>query len=382
MTVAVEVRPVKTPQEFRAFFEFPWHLYKDDPNWVPQLLSMRRELLDKEKNPAWAYLQGDYFAAWRDEQIVGTITAFVNPRHNDYWNEHIGWFGTFDVYEDAEAAEKLLETAVDWVKERGYDAIRGPQSFTTHEETGLLIENFSRPVLLMPYNHAYYQEFIEAAGFEKTMDVYSLYFDWRRVAESETEQRLRRLHDRVLRNGNVVIRKLDTRNKKEEFRKFRDIYNDAWESNWGFVPMTDRELDNMIESLGMFVEKELAFFAEVDGEMAGFGLSIPDFNIALHQAYPKPGEPELWTMFKLLWYWKGKGIIKGLRCPLLGVKPEYRNKGIDTAILYEMMHGIRDLGYDYVDCGWVLESNKLVDILHKLGAETYKTHRFYEKKLT
>src|SRR5512145_355428 len=150
----VEVRPVKTPSEFKAFFEFPWTLYKDDPNWVPPLLSMRHDLLDKHKNPAWdEYMEGEYFAAWRGDKIVGTIVAFVNHRHNQFHQEHVGWFGMFETYDDQEVATALLDTATEWVKARGYDAILGPQTFTTHEDVGILVDGFTRPVLLMPYNY-------------------------------------------------------------------------------------------------------------------------------------------------------------------------------------------------------------------------------------
>src|SRR5215467_536238 len=121
MSNQVIVRKVETSREYQAFVEFPWQLYGNDANWVPPLLSMRRDLLDKRKNPEWQYLQGDYFAAWRGEQLVGTIAAFVNHRHNECNHDHIGWFGAFEVLEDEEAALALLNTAVDWVQSRGYD---------------------------------------------------------------------------------------------------------------------------------------------------------------------------------------------------------------------------------------------------------------------
>ena len=178
MSNPVAVRKVENAGDFRAFFEFPWHLYKNDPHWVPPLLSMRRDLLDKEKNPAWAeYMEGDYFAAWRGDQIVGTIVAYINHRHNKFHEEHIGWFGAFEVYDDQEAATALLETAAEWVKSRGYDAVRGPQTFTTHEECGLLVDGFTRPTLLMPYNYPYYQQLVENAGFHKNMGCLQLPYE-------------------------------------------------------------------------------------------------------------------------------------------------------------------------------------------------------------
>jgi len=285
----LEVRPVELAADFRAFFEFPWKLYKDDASWVPMLLSMRRELLDKQKNPAWSYMDGQYFGAWRGGELVGTITAFVNHRHNETWDENIGWFGTFEVYDDPEAARELLRTAEDWVRERGYDAIRGPQSFTTHEETGLLVKNFERPVIMMPYNHEYYIRLIEAAGYEKIMELHSIYYSRAMEPEVGMGRRLKGLAERAAKRANIVIRPMDASRKKEEFALFKDLYNRAWDKNWGFVPMTNEELDALIESLGMLLDPKLAFFAEVNGEPAGFSIAVPDFNEALQKAYPRPG---------------------------------------------------------------------------------------------
>ena len=191
--MAIDVRPIESHNDFRAFFEFPWELYKDNPNWIPPLVSMRRDLLDKKKNPAWHYMDGQYFGAWQDGQLVGTITAYINHRHNDYWGEHVGWFGTFELYDDQAIANALLNTATEWVKSRGYDSIRGPQSFTTHEETGLLVRNFSKPVLMMPYNPPYYETLLQNAGFEKSMDIVSFYMDRELAVKSDFGARLKRI---------------------------------------------------------------------------------------------------------------------------------------------------------------------------------------------
>jgi hypothetical protein len=176
MSTPVTIRKVENKQDFKAFFEFPWTIHKDNPNWVPPLKSIRRETLDKKKNPAWEYLEGDYYAAWRGDQIVGTIAAFVNYRHNEYHGEHVSWFGFFESINDPDVATALLNTAIEWGKSRAYDAIRGPQSFTTHEECGLLIDGFERPVMLMSYNPPYYQDLIENhTDFKKVMDTHSLH---------------------------------------------------------------------------------------------------------------------------------------------------------------------------------------------------------------
>lgn len=377
--MSVTVRKVETPSDFKVFFEFPWILYKGDPNWAPPLLSMRRDTLDKQRNAAWQYMEGDYFVAWRGEKPVGTIAAFINHRHNEFHGEHIGWFGAFEVYDDQEAATALLNTAANWVKSRGYDAMRGPATFTPHEEVGLLVDNFTRPVILMPYNPSYYQKLVEAAGFEKVMDLYSYLISRKKQQEDGLFDRLERLTQGVMKRSKITVRPVNRKNLKADFQLFKDLYNAAWEKNWGFVPMTPQELDKTVESLGQFFDANLAFFAFVDGDPAGFVLPIPDFNQVLHKVYPRPGVPEIWSLLKAFYYWKLNPVIDTVRTPLFGIKEEYRKKGVDAVLLYHGLKAILSDGYQYGDCGWILETNAPINIVLKsIGAEIYKTHRFYQ----
>ena len=375
----LEIRPLAVRKDFTEFFKFPWRLYADDPNWVPPLLSMRRQLLDKSRHPAWKYMEGKYFAAWQDDEMVGTVAAFINHEHNRYQNENIGFFGLFECIDDPAVAGGLLTTAADWVRAWGADAIRGPASFTTNEECGLLVDNFSQPVIMMPYNPPYYQALMESAGFQKAMDVHCIYQDRATIAESDSRQRLERLVNRAAQRSGIIVRHMNAREKKAEFARFREIYNAAWEKNWGFIPMNDEELQALVNELGMLVETDLAFFAEIAGEPVGFALTIPNFNEALSRAYPRPGVPELFTMAQLAWHWKIRKSIRGVRMPLMGVKQQHRNKGVELAMLLEIMKALIPSQYDYLDSGWILESNPLIKISLSLGGKIYKTHRFYQK---
>ena len=377
----MDVRPLANRQEFTAFFQFPWRHYADDVNWVPPLLSMRRQLLDASKHPAWKYMDGEFFAAWRDGQMVGTIVGFINHEHNRYHQENIGFFGLFETVNDLDAAAGLLDAAGEWLRRRGVDAIRGPASFTTNEECGLLVKNFDRPMVMMPYNPPYYAELIEAAGFEKAMDVHCMYMDRALIEASDTLARLEKLVERASRRSGIAVRRFRARRKPAEFRLFRDIYNAAWVKNWGFIPMSDEELEALVADLGMLVESELAFFAEIAGEPAGFALSIPNFNEALHRAFPRPGVPELYTLAQVFWHWKIRRSIKSVRMPLMGVKQEHRGKGVELALFLELMKALLPSRYDYLDSGWILETNPLISISLNLGSQIYKTHRFYEKSL-
>jgi GNAT superfamily N-acetyltransferase len=326
-------------------------------------------------------MEGEYFVAWRGAQPVGTITAHINHRHNDFHQERIGWFGFFEVYDDQEAATALLNTAAEWVRSRGYSEIRGPQSFTTHEECGLLIHDFRRPLLLMPYNFPYYARLIEGAGFVKAMDAHSVYYDREIGAANQALERMEKVVRRAVERSHIHIRPIDLKRKTAEFRIFKEIYNAAWEKNWSFVPMTDRELDALVASLGMFFDPRMAFFAEVEGQVAGFALALPDFNEVLHQAYARPGEPEVWTLLKAGWHWKARNIIRGVRLPLMGVLPEHRHKGVEIGLLYTMFRALEPLQYRYIDAGWILETNQLLTIVAKYGGHPYRTHRFYHRHL-
>lgn len=375
----MEIRPLASRQEFTEFFQFPWRHYAEDANWVPPLLSMRRQLLDKTRHPAWKYMDGEFFAAWRDGQMIGTVVGFINREHNRCHQENIGFFGLFETIDDPEVAAGLLEAAGRWVRSRGAESIRGPASFTTNEECGLLIKNFDKPMIMMPYNPPYYQALVEVAGFEKVMDVHCMYMDRSLIEAGGTLARLEKLVERAARRSGITVRPFNARDKKAEFRLFRGIYNAAWVKNWGFIPMNSEELDALVADLGMLVEPELAFFAEIDGEPIGFALSIPNFNEALHVAYPRPGVPQLLTLARVFWHWKIRRAIKGVRMPLMGVKQEHRHKGVELALFLALMKALLPSRYDYLDSGWILETNSLISISLNLGSQIYKTHRFYQK---
>lgn len=382
MVTTVTVRKVENKADHQVFFRFPWKIYKDDPNWVPPLLSIRRDTLNPEKNPSWDYLEGDYFIAWQGEEPVGTIAAFVNNWHNEFHNEHVAWFGFFESIHDKAVGQALLETAVQWSVEHGYDAVRGPQSFTTHEECGLLIDGFERPVMLMPYNPPYYQELLEDAGFHKAMDTFSFYYNWDMLKENNAVNRIERLIKRVNRNTNFSVRPINRKNLKADFAIFKEIYNDSWDNNWGFTPMTEKELDNLVESLGMFFDPHLACFVEDDGKPVGFMLGVPDFNQVLYHAQARPGIPEPITLLRALWHWKIRTKIDTFRIPLMGVRPEYRKKGLDLLMYDYFLRELPKLSiqYKHMDSGWILESNQdMMGILQSVGLDPYRHYRFYEK---
>jgi hypothetical protein len=247
----------------------------------------------------------------------------------------------------------------------------------------VLVDGFTRPILLMPYNPPYYQALVEGAGFVKAMDLFSFHLSRQGVSEHQTGERLERLTKAVMKRNKITVRPIDRKRLKAEFQLFKDIYNAAWDKNWGFVPMTPKELDALVESLGQFFDPDKAFFADVEGKPAGFVMGIPDFNQVLAKANPHPGEPELVTLLKALWYWKIRPVIDWARIPLMGVKEGFRGKGVDAVLYYYVLTAlINNPKIQHSDSGWILEANKdMVSIAKSFGSDIYKTHRFYEKKL-
>lgn len=386
MSSTVTIRKVESKQDHKAFFEFPWTLYKDDSNWVPPLCSIRRDTLNREKNPAWEYLEGDYYLAWRGDEVVGTIAAFVNHHHNEYNDENIAWFGFFECYDDQDIADALLNTAIEWARSHGYDGVRGPQNFTTHEECGLLVDGFEPSVLLMPYNPPYYQALVENRGFQKVKDVYSFYGDFNpdTFSQERNYARLKKLVKRITRNGDVTVRHANRKDLQSDFKLFQQIYNEAWSENWGFTPMTDGELKALIDSMKLLFDPKLSAIVELDGEPVGFMIGIPDFNTIFHRVYPRPSVPEIFTLLNIVRHWKISNKMHVFRVPLMGVKSEYRKRGLDLVMYDLFVETIvqRKVPYYAMDCGWILEDNHdMVGVLKGAGLQIYKTHRFYELAL-
>lgn len=385
--MSLVVRKVDNKADSKVFFEFPWLLYKNDPNWVPELPSLRRSTLNKKKHAAWEYMEGDYFVAFRDGQPVGTIAAFVNHRHNEVHGENIGFFGFFECLNDQQAAKALFDTAEAYLRDKNVEAIRGPASFTSNEVYGLLIENFDLPpAILMPYNPRYYPGLIESCGYQKVMDLYA----WIARKSEFSERHEHVIPDRLLRvtrqnmaRRGITLRTFDTKNKKRDFQLLRQLYNEAWEKNWGFVPMTERELDNLVRDLGQLLDPDYAVLAFVRDEPAGFLLAVPDFNQILKVVNPHPGVPEIWWLLKTLWHWKVRPKATMLRIALMGVKEEFRALGVEAAMFLETGEKILSSSpYTSVDGSWVLETNQPTNqLLMKIGMDNYRRYRLYQKPL-
>lgn len=378
------IQPVHTPEEQLAFIHFQWEVYRDDPDWVPPLISERIHFLDKARHPFHGHADVELFMARRDGKPVGTIAAIINHRHNEVHQDKVGFFGYFEVLEDREAAEALLEAACNWLRDKGMTAIRGPETFSQNEEVGLLVDGWNGPpVIMMTYNPRYYIDFIEGAGFHKAMDLLAYMADIYKFGPrgENLPPKLRRVAEKIQKRGGFTVRHVDMKRFDEEVLCVKKIYNAAWQKNWGFVPMTDAEIDQLAINLKQIIDPKLIWIAEKNGETIGMLLPLPDLNQALLKAYPRPGVPEWWTMAKLFWHWKVRGSVTTLRGLVGGVLEEYRGLGVMAVMMVKLAEACLP-HYRQCELSWILETNYMTRRdAEMLGGYVYRTYRIYEKML-
>lgn len=380
--MSIEIERVETKKQLKEFIKVAWDVYKDDPYWVPWLYFERLEFFDKTKNPFFEHAEADYFIARREGKAVGSIAAILNHRHNEFHEENIAHFGVFEVMNDPEAAAALLETACNWARDEGTDKILGPANLSSNDEWGSLIEGFdSPPVVLLTYNPPYYLDFIEAAGFTKAMDLLA----WNnnaaeRLSPGALPDKLIRIVNKVPDRYGLTVRTINMKDWDNEVEQIKKVYNSAWEKNWGFVPMTDAEIDHLAVNLKMIIDPEIVFVVEKDGEMVGFSLSLPDVNQVLHKIQPGPSVIGSYIAAGRMLLNKRK--TNRLRVFALGVLEEYRAKGVDALMYYETAKAAAPRGYVWAEASWILENNEAMNRpIELFGSEVYKKFRVYEKTL-
>jgi len=381
---SLDILPVEDKASLRTFVTFPWQVYRGDPHWVPMLVSERLAFLDPAENPFFQHARAQFYIARRGGRVAGTIGAFTNDLYNGFQGTNVGFFGFFEVMDDPEAAAALLATAETWAGEAGHSSILGPAQFSTNDEAGLLVDGFDdAPRVLMTYNPPRYREYLEAAGYEKAMDLWAYSISLQSANGAvELPAKLRRVADKVRKRGRFHVRRLNMKRFDEEVERVMSVYNQSWAHNWGFVPMTGAEFHRLAEQLKVIIDPDLVIFVEAEGEIVGFVLSLPDLNGPLRLAYPRPGTPEFLTTLKLAWHWKVRRKATWLRVFTLGVLPEYRGKGIDALLVVEAADTALQKGFRAIEMSWILENNDMMNRSARFGGgEVYKTYRMYQKSL-
>jgi hypothetical protein len=377
--LAVEVVPVRTKGEREEFLRLPWRLYRDDPAWVPNLLLLQREAIDEKKNPFFDEGEAQLFLARKDGRTVGRISAQVDRAHNRHHGERTAFFGFFEAVDDAEVAGALLAAAEDWARAHDFDRLRGPLSFSIAEELGVLVEGFDQPPMVaMTHSLPYYGRLIEQAGYAKAQDL--LAYRWQ---IKEPPQRMMEAIEQTRGVPGLRVRKANRLRLNRDVSILLDIYNDAWQDNWGYVPVSPRQAKKLATDLIFIVDPNIALIAEIDGEPAGMIVGLPNLYEVIRdfRGFISP-----WNFLKLLWRLKVRGPETG-RIMLFGVKRKFQRRrdlaGLPFLLLYELYLGSKRGRYKWCEESWILESNRrLTTILPYWGAELYKRYRVYEKALT
>ena len=378
-TDAVSIRPVEDRRERKRFVDVPYEFYPDRyPQWVPPLRRDAKSTLDPSSNAFFEH--GDmqlFLAEDASGAAVGRVAGIVNGMHLQKYEDATGFFGFFECVDDYAVAEALLDAAADWLREQALEHMRGPANPSLNDTAGLLVDGFDRqPSLLMPYNPPYHEDFLERYGFERVMTMWAYYLH-KKYVEYE---RLKRGVDLVKRRTpGLSLRTLDTDRFEEEVRTVREIYNDAWADNWGFVPMTEAELQQFADELKQIVDPEIVFFVEHEGVPVGFSVALPDVNQALRHVpdgrlFPL-GLPKL-----LLNFYYG---IYECRMPLMGIRKEYQGKGLDTMLVLATIENGPAHGYDACEMSWVLDTNeRLKNHVTSLGAVVDKEYAMFEAPIS
>ncbi|MEE3076796.1 MAG: N-acetyltransferase, partial [Planctomycetota bacterium] len=361
--------------EKRQFLNLPWQLHREDPNWIPPLRQNQAELVGFKKHPFHddALLQA--FVARRGSKVVGRMAAIIDQAHNRYYDEKRGFFGFFESEDDSEIAKELFDEAKQWLREQGMNAVRGPVNPSMNYECGLLIEGFdSPPTFMMTYNPEYYPRLIEEQGFEKSQDLFAF---WGHIDMLEQlDKKLKFVATEAARRFGVDVRRMDTTRFYEEVRTFLDIYNRSLPGQWGFVPLSDRELDHMAKSLKHLIVPEMTSISEVNGEPMGVVFGLLDFNPRIKKI---DGRLFPFGFIKLL---RNKREIKKIRLISTNVLPQYQGWGVGLILTNRLLGDVLDWGIQEAEFSWVLESNKLSrGTLERGGAKRIKTYRLYDAEL-
>jgi hypothetical protein len=369
MTLSVRTVPPQG-KGFSPFLELPYRLHKNLANWVPPLRDDVKLMFDRKKNPFFEHAEVEQWVAERDGVVVGRIAAITNRAHNEFHGDKMGFWGFWECEDNAETAKLLFATAEAWLKARGMDTMRGPVNFSTNDDCGLLVKGFHRPpYILMPHNPPYYEALVEGAGFVKSKDLLAFYHQ-----SPVTNDFMNKMADRVVRRSNVRTRPFDLKHFDREVNLIRDLYNSAWEKNWGFIPMTDHEITHMAKQLKPVVIPEIIRFAMIGDETVAFGLALPNVNrilVKLGGNLTLPGIVQLLLTAKKL---------KEVRLLTLGVREGHRGLGIDNLLYRDSIAAAMKLGITAAEYSWMLEDNPaILRPLERMGSVHDKTYRIYDR---
>jgi GNAT superfamily N-acetyltransferase len=374
----IEISQVSSRRDRDAFIKFQWRIYTNDRAWVPPLIIERKAFLNPNRHPFYKHGDAALFLARRDGEIVGRIMASDDPNYNSLHQSNVGCFGLFESIDDPDVATTLFQAAAGWLRKKGRAEMMGPIDYSTNYVCGLLIDGFTfAPTILTAHNPPYYRELIESCGFAKEKDWYAWWF----ADPAKAVTQLRRLAERFRRRGPVTVRPGNLNDIRAESRRLRQIFNQAWQKNWGFVPFTEAEFEFMAKEMKPLLLPEFAWIAEVGDEPIGFILCLPDINVALRHLngrLTRFGLPI--GLIKLLYY---KRRIRKGRLIALGVVEKYRRAGIAEVLVLRVIEETMIKRGITGELSMTLEDNVMINrFVEAIGAERYKTYRIFKRTLT
>ena len=377
MSAETQIVPLtRSPRDVHRFLMVSYPIYRDDPHWVaPLLVDVKKVFSDV--NPFFGHAEMSLWVATRDGRDLGRIAGIIDQNYIRVQKQSAAFFGFFECVDEPEASRRLFEAVYAWARSKGMRSIVGPMNPTTNDECGLLVEGFdSSPAFMMTYNPRYYVGLIEAEGFRKAKDLLALHMPM----SSSPMDRLNRIAEKTRRrHPELVFRPVRRRHLTADLGRIKEVYNEAWEANWGFVPMTDAELDFMAARLKPLLVEGLVWLVEDGPEAVGFMLAIPDYNQAIKPLRGRLLTPAIFGFLPYLLRWKVPTLG---RCIVLGVKERFRGQGLESVMLAEGFRVGFEIGFQHAEASWILEDNlPMRRIMEVFGAKPYKTYRLYERAL-
>ncbi|PHS21699.1 MAG: dATP pyrophosphohydrolase [Robiginitomaculum sp.] len=377
MNADLVIDPVIDKAGLKEFIQLPNQIYGEDPNWIPALDMERMGILDPKQSPYFEHAEAQYWIARQNGKAVGRISAQIDQMSLEANDSTTGHFGMIVAIDDPAVIKALLETAENWLKERGMKTAQGPFNLSINQEVGLLIDGRNTPpMMLMAHDPAYMGGHIEAAGYAKAKDLLA----YIRGTDFLFPEKWRRMAER--RSSHVTMRMFDMKNYNRDIKHIVSIFNEAWHNNWNFVPMTEKEVDHMAKELRPLIRKELAWFADIDGEPAAFIVCLPDVNGAIGDL---KGKLLPFGWLKLLWRLKVKRPATA-RVLLMGVRRKFSDGILGQILPFRLIYALESDLYEspikQVEMSWILEDNAPVKrMIETLGGKAYKTYRVYKKAL-
>jgi hypothetical protein len=374
----IEIVPVSGKAMLERFIRVPMRLSAHDPKWISPLIMDRLDALTPKTNPFFEHADYQFWLARKDGRDVGRISAQIDHLAPSDPKDPTGYFGMIAAEDDPEVFAALFKAAEEWLKQKGVKRALGPFNLSINEEMGLLIEGFDTPpMIMMPHDQPYVQGRVEALGYAKAKDVFAYIVSM----ENDLPERVLRRVRRSQAEG-ISLRQLNFKDYEREVHAMTEIMNEAWANNWGATAITEAETRQLAKSMRPVINEKLVWFADIDGEAAGFGVCIPNVNEAIRDIN---GALLPFGWAKLLWRLKVSGVKTG-RVALMGVKRKYshefRGQMLPFMIIDAMAKEARKAGIREVEMSWILEDNKpMRAIIEAVPSRRYKTYRLYEKRL-